>query len=324
MFSIEHIFVPLDHSPSSHAALKLALDFGDPAPRVQLVHLMDPWPAHLERLLWPYAAMGEDAPEFEVELREHAVALLEEAYALRKLRDDRFGAPHIVRTGDVKRELPEVLQTSGAELVVMGAFGLGGPMPGAIGSVAARMLRTSVRPVLLARDFGGAPSISCILCALDLSAKSTEVLDAALSVAAHLGAELHVVYVLPDPLVMDANDLLAQSLKFNSEKALARSREKIHALLDHTFASIDVPFPHRAAADAMKRARHIAFGDPAPTILAHADSIDADLVVVGARDVASDTARSIGRVAWKVACDATTHVMIAPVHRHTSLLDAES
>ncbi|MEM1349822.1 MAG: universal stress protein [Myxococcota bacterium] len=324
MFSIEHIFVPLDYSPSSHAALQLALDFGAPAPSIQLVHFMDPWPKHLERMMWPFAAMGEDAPEFEIEQREHALGLLEQVYALGGVPHDRFGAPHIVRTGDVKRALPEALRTSGAELVVMGAFGSTGPTPGAIGSVAARMMRTSVRPVLLARDFGGAPSISRILCALDLSATSSSVLDTALSVAAHLGAELHVVYVLPDPLAMDANDLLAQNLKFHPDKALARSRDKIGALLDHAFASIDVPFPHRVAADAMKRARHIAFGDPAPTILAHADSMDADLVVVGSRDVSSDTDQAVGRVAWQVACGATTHVLLAPVHRHASILNAES
>lgn len=323
MLSIEQVFVPVDFSRSSRAALAMASALVAPPPRLHLAHVLARWPVYMRDVLFPYAALGEDEVEFEHELIERARAAMLTHLELSGEGDGGEQPELTLRMGAPREELPELLTRVDADLVVMGAFGEGGPMPESLGSLAARMLRAATVPVLLTRHFTRAPTIKRVLCALDLTPHNADVLDAAMSVAVATGAELELLFVLPDPLRQDPNNLLRGHVRVKKERLLERERPKIEALFDRAQQQLDVPYPHRARVAELGRNRRVEFGSPANAIVRRADAIDADLIVIGTRNLEQPTSMNLGRVSWSVTRTSTTNVLVVPIAREAHLLDED-
>ena len=327
MFSIEQVFVPVDFSRSSRLALRLARALGQAEgrpPRLRLAHVVERWPPYMHEVLFPYAALGEDEVEFEHELIERARQMLGEHLELEALDEDEdLLGPLQARVGLARQVLPELLASSGAELVVMGAFGAGGPVPESLGSTAARLLRASTRPVLLARELGP-PRLSRVLCALDLTPSCVEVLQVAMGVAIAAGAELECLFVLPDPFDHDPTGLLRGHLDFDRGRVLERERPKIDALFERAREGVEVPFAHQEAAQDLWRQRAVRVGDPAATIVGRAEAVGADLIVLGSHNLQGAQAGQLGRVAWTVTRTCTTHALVVPIAQQANLLDEDS
>ena len=324
MFEPAQIFVPLDHSRPSGAALALARSLSvklQSAPRLQIAHALERLPRHLHAVLFPYAAMGEDSVEFERELVISAREALTTRFDLSDIERDATRC----EVGAIKEQLPQMLLSSPCEIVIMGAFGEGGALPESLGSTAARMLRTSCCPVLLAREASGRRAeIKRLLCAIDLTPQSLHVLRLALGLAIGLEADFHALFVLPDPLTQDPHGLLAQHLNYSPEALLMRSTSKIEALFERTYRALQVPYPQRQRAEQLWRQRHTVAGPVARSIVERADRLDADLVVLGARDLNSSSATQLGRTCWDVTRQALTHTLVVPPLHELGRLDPKS
>lgn len=101
----------------------------------------------------------------------------------------------IVRDGDPADEILAAAGGSAFDLVVLGTHGRRGFERWSLGSVAERVARGLDRPLLVVPPHGGAPTAARMLCAVDLSEASGEVLGYAAGLAERLEARLLVLHV---------------------------------------------------------------------------------------------------------------------------------
>lgn len=317
----ERLFVPLDFSVSSHTALRLAGGLTEPPAEVYVAHAIEPWLPYVKDVLFPYAALGEDEVEFEHELQQQAYACIERTYKLESLSRCH---PADILVGAAHECLPNALKRVGADLIVMGAFGASGPRPESLGSVTSLVLRHVVDPVLVVRTHTPRPTIKRVLCALDLSTQSSTVLDAALSLALSCGAEMETVYVLPDPLAYDTNNLLSSQLKIDKKSLLNHAKDKIEALFERALEGVEIPFPQEQKVADLWKKRRVLFGDPAKAVMERADQLDADVIVVGSRNIQNTPGPQLGQTCWSITRRSPTHVMVVPIEQASTLLDADA
>ncbi|MNE75169.1 putative universal stress protein [compost metagenome] len=143
----KHILVPVDGSATSLLAVskaaELAKIFGS---NVTAVYVVDPY---------PFTGVGADFAYGQAQYLSAATAEANAALeAVRKIMDEAglpvttvVGEGHAVHEGIVR-----VLESSGADLIVMGSHGRRGLEKLMLGSVTARVLRTVHVPVLVVRQ----------------------------------------------------------------------------------------------------------------------------------------------------------------------------
>lgn len=325
MLQIETVLVPVDFSSSALCAFEFArsLKAEDPdRPTVQIAHAVDPLQAHVRDVLFPYAPLGEDEVEFEYELLQASRRRVREHLSLEGRDKDGLPEPRVElgRPGDL---IPEIARTTPADLIVMGAFGQGGVYPDALGCVTERMLRSARQPVLLVRDYDPKPAIRRITVACDLTRSSTEVLLAALMLALATGASLELLYVVPDPLALDTNQVLKSLLKFDRNSVVKRARSRVDPLFDRLRDSLEVPFAVQSEVEQLLGRRKIVVGDPAEAILERAHQVSSDLIVLGSQKADRTGRAQLGKIAHTVARRAPTHVMVVPVDPQQALGDEQ-
>ncbi|MCT9812158.1 universal stress protein [Acidovorax sp. Be4] len=142
----KHILVPVDGSTTSLLAVskaaELAKIFGS---AVTAVYVVDPY---------PFTGVGADFAYGQAQYLSAATAEANAALeAVRKIMDEAglpvttvVGEGHAVHEGIVR-----VLESSGADLIVMGSHGRRGLEKLMLGSVTARVLRSVHVPVLVVR-----------------------------------------------------------------------------------------------------------------------------------------------------------------------------
>lgn len=142
----KHILVPVDGSKTSLLAVskaaELAKIFGS---NVTAVYVVDPY---------PFTGVGADFAYGQAQYLSAATAEANAALeAVRKIMDEAglpvttvVGEGHAVHEGIVR-----VLESSGADLIVMGSHGRRGLEKLMLGSVTARVLRSVHVPVLVVR-----------------------------------------------------------------------------------------------------------------------------------------------------------------------------
>ena len=140
-----------------------------------------------------------------------------------------------------------------------------------------------------------------IVMATDFSPTSEQALDAAVSLARDTGAEVHLVYVVPDPLTqpwmiegagLDFTDL-RQAWTEDAEREIRRLAES---------RALDP-----------KQFRHaVAVGAPAGEIIQYAADHHADLIVLGSHGHGAVRRFLLGSVADKVLRSAGCAVLVVP------------
>jgi nucleotide-binding universal stress UspA family protein len=78
----------------------------------------------------------------------------------------------------------------------------------------------------------------------------------------------------------------------------------------------------RAASRGVRATTELLVGDPADEIVAYADSVDAEAIVVGTRGRGSITGALVGSVSQRVLRDARLPVLVVPGLRQTRTDDA--
>jgi nucleotide-binding universal stress UspA family protein len=101
----------------------------------------------------------------------------------------------VVRDGDPADEILAAAGESSFDLVVLGTHGRRGFERWSLGSVTDRVARGLERPLLAVPPHSGTPAAARMLCAIDLSDASAEVLAYAAGFAERLGARLLVLHV---------------------------------------------------------------------------------------------------------------------------------
>lgn len=145
MLSIQKILVPVDFSASSRSALDLAVDLAKTfGAELHLLHCYQVTPATVA----PY---GIAIPEtFEHDLRIACLRRLAEERA----RIDGAGlkVEEHISAHFPSEAIPEMAESLGIDLIVMGTRGLSGLKHVLLGSVAERTLRRAKCPVLTVKE----------------------------------------------------------------------------------------------------------------------------------------------------------------------------
>lgn len=197
--------------------------------------------------------------------------------------------------GTAPMTIMSYLRRHPVDLVVIGSRGLGNVMGTVLGSTARALARHSPVPVLVVRGRREAPRR--ILAAVDGSTDS----DAAIALLAELplpsGAEITCMHVTPDPIL---HRTLVDGINEAIERAQAAAA---NVVLER--AAKDLGARGWVAAVVAERGR------VAEQVLAHAEAMGADLIVLGSRGQTLGRGFLQGSVADRVLSEAHCAVLVA-------------
>lgn len=265
-----HIMAPLDGSDLAERALpcaeRLARATGATMHLVRVVES----PPDPSKLVWVPDMMGAVptgmyADRVAAETHE-ATVYLDRVHAQVTAAELRVQAALL--TGDAAGALLDYERATGIDLVVMCSHGRSGLARFAFGSVADRLLRHGVAPVLLVRAFGAPVTLEHAVIPLDGSARAEEALHVVAALAHDI---MHEVTLLR---VIDAPDQGPEAEHYLAEVARRLKRAQV------------VP------------QCRVEQGDPAAAIIATAGA--ADLVVMATHGRSGLTRWALGSVADRV------------------------
>lgn len=158
-------------------------------------------------------------------------------------------------------------------------------------------------------------NIKKILVAKDLSKESSNVIRYALELGSKFHAQVHVLHVMPTvdasvlnmvALTMGA-DKLAKLNAQNEAELAAQTSEQLQAIIQTEAELIeeDVTLPPKI---------EVHHGEPAPMILAVADRLDVDMIVLGSHSKGKLHYAFLGSVAEKILRKTNRAVTIVPPH----------
>lgn len=202
-----------------------------------------------------------------------------------------------IERGSAYAEIVRRAEAWHADTIVMGSHGRTGLARAVLGSVAERVVQHAPCSVLIARPVTR-PGI--VLVATDLSDPSLPAISAGMAEAKRRGARLIVVTVFEwaAPLMVPFAGVMGALPALPNAEAQAQARDSLRQML----------------ADAVTRAGAVAEarvldGSPASEIVAHAEEISAELIVVGTRGRTGLARLALGSVAERVIRSAGCSVL---------------
>ena len=275
MLLLKHILVAMDFSPTSIAALRHALRIASRCQSaVSLVHVVDA----------PFYGMTPDGIAAAVECAERDSELL-----MKQLHDQgalNGSAPELTITvGPVWQTISCIVNEQHPGLLVLGTHGRSGIPKLVLGSVAERAFREAPCPVLTVGPHARSSILSGteakhFLVPTDLSSASTNALRYGLSLVRATGGDMTLLHVLKLPS--------------------RRAGEKTPSAAEVKNQLTEFLAEHPGAAK-MVRPR-VEFGNPASTIVAVAEQMHSDVIVMGLRAWSTD-----GAPMWRTAYEVVAH-----------------
>lgn len=284
MIVLRNILVATDFSPASDRALDYALAIARRYDsHVYVVHAIRP---ELYALTPPEATGGMTEIVHQAAEQEMAALLISG-----RLRE----VPHqaLVEEGDVWSVLSELTAKHHADLVVLGTHGRSGIEKMFLGSVAERVFRLSMQPVLTVGPKVSAQppaeiALKSVVYATDFSAVSRRALPYALSLAQEYQAKLTMIHV-----AREKAGLPGQSEAEVREASIGRLRAMLPPGADLWC------YPEFL----------ISFGPLVETILTTAQQRQADLMVLGIRSGGAATGHLPAANAYRLVCEASCPVL---------------
>jgi nucleotide-binding universal stress UspA family protein len=298
------ILVPTDFSASAGAALDHAVALADRfrAP-LFLLHVVPDASSD------PYG-LGDAEVQID-RLKEQAEAAaqaqladLAPDFAAQEVQTDVVQNPE----GDVVDAIEEYVVESAIDLVVMGTHGRRGIGRLVLGSVANRLIRRGVAPVLTVRDPGGEArtaepvAYENVLAPIDFSDHSRRALQVSKEVASRFGATQHLLFVAEKRVLPTFSDTgipgvgvveMDPEIVANAEQAL-----------DEFNTTVGGP--------AVATASHVEEGDVAQTIVDFADHHETDLIVMATRGLSGIDRFVLGSNTERVVRTASCPVLTVP------------
>lgn len=299
------ILVPLDGSPFSEQALPLAFAIAARSGAlVQVAMVHHPVPA---------LATALEVPEIEAQLDQEA--RVREVTYLNGVVDRWRGGANVpvtsaVLEGPVAEALEEQVEVSGADLLILTTHGRGPLSRFWLGSVADQLMRRLHVPMLLVRpqgDVAPEPRLERILVSLDGSPFAEEAIGGAMALAKPFGAALALfMAVEPAAPIADPSGLVVLPPSPESDQ---KRRDAAKAYLDGIASAI--------AAEGVAVTTHVSMEEAAPqAILAQADTLRADLVVLASHGAGGFERLVIGSVADKVIRGSVHPTLVVRPPRH--------
>lgn len=269
----QRILIPTDFGASAVAALQYAKSLSKiSGAALHVLHVMD------DPLLgWKMPDHVCPVPALRKFLEEETRDLLSKL-----LTDEERQAYHAeVRSewGNPYSKVMEYVKQHNIDLVVMGTHGRGALGHALMGNVAERLVRHAPCPVLVVRaprqeksaesmptaHANSAALPTCILVPTDFSESARAALDYAKELAAVVGAELHLVHVMDDPVLrwnlpdaMAPFPVLRDTVEQEAKAGLARLLKEGNRVTLQTW-----------------------WGSPSSGILDYAEQHEVDLIVMG-------------------------------------------
>jgi nucleotide-binding universal stress UspA family protein len=207
----------------------------------------------------------------------------------------------VVAKGQAGQIITDAIKKYKPDLVVVGSHGRRGIDHMLLGSVAERVVRTSPVSVLVVRPPRN-PDIYTMVCAVDFSSCSRTALERAIEIARlDKVAAVQVLNVFEVPLgYLEAG--MTYETAFNKTKA-------VH---EQELAEFLKPYANCG----VKLEPVIEEGAPGPMIVAYAEKVNADLLVIGAHGKSRLTAMLIGGASIKVVHRAKVPVLAVKSPEH--------
>lgn len=294
MSKVKRVVIGIDFSDPAINAERWAASYLAPGAELVLVHVLEvpETPGFLRR-------RAEPTPQLVESARAGAAKRLRELSIV--FGERRLGVE--VRVGDPAAQIADVARTYAADLIVVGKHGVNVGHWGRLGTTAERLVRQAPVPVLLA--FGAPGSVPRqILVALDDGPDIARVVEWARTMCANGGERLTGVHVLSNAVLghmLSAAAARAKGDYFDDVDFRTEMREETAHWLEHVL---------QARAPETIASSQVAFGDPATEILAVAERLAADLIVVGSRGTGRVRQALLGSVARDVLRGATRPVLV--------------
>lgn len=297
MPAIQHILCPVDFSPTSEHALNFATVIARRLKaQVTLLHTYS-----MPNFVMPEGAMLPDA-ELSTQLSTEAQTRLNELLAKYNQRGVHLKGE--LKLGAPSTEISRVASEDKADLIVMGTHGRTGLEHALLGSVAERVVRSSTVPVLTIREPHAGDKhaqtltadVKRIVCPVDFSDASAKATTYAAELARQLGAELHLLHVLPTV----AYAMVAES--YTVKPDLVRElKQEVKQRVEDLRASL--------ASDTLKVEASMVEGVPYKAIHEAAHKLNADLLVMGTHGRTGFAHLLLGSVTERVVRTSTIPVL---------------
>ena len=284
------VLLATDGSKDSRAAAAYLKELPLPPSTVRIVAVVS---------LPVFASNVAAAPELKRAVLDRAQAVVEEIR--RGLSARGFTVETDVAMGDPRAEIVRQAGDWRADLIVLGARGLGAVKRFLLGSVSDAVARHAHCSVLVVK--GRRTALRSVLVAVDGSEDSFQAVRFLQSLALPRQTRVRLLSVVerlryPSTAPQALHAQLVQMLK----EAEAERRGELDRVLERAAALLD---------DKITRVtRYTPTGDPAEEIVATADDFDSDLVVVGARGLGRMARVLLGSVSQKVLHHARCPVLI--------------
>jgi nucleotide-binding universal stress UspA family protein len=303
---MNRVLVPYDFSPNSRRACALAMQgfpFGMDA-EIEMLHVVDEdlYGNVLASKFVPStdaidSYLGDELTRIRAEIAVTHGIHSEQPKLLEPKRTIVRGRPHVV--------IDDHLQARGVVGALLGGQGHGGAAEKLLGRTAQRVIRHADVPVLVVKRPHSLMPPTRLVSAVDWSSNSARALLLAARLRDEQAGLLSILHVVDSPYLpyvqafaheRDAHDMIDHL----REVELARLGD----FVDQTLAELT------GSREAITQA--VMFGDPAITITAQAQTLLADLIVVGAHG-ATDLARYLlGSTAEKLVTAAGTDILVVP------------
>lgn len=292
---VERVVVGIDFSPASVDAARWVGRHFAPGAELVLAHVISiPDPSPIAR--------GKYPP------RELLVGTMREG-AEKRLREVSFslGAARMwleIREGDPVECIGALADDFSAEVVVTGAHGERGGMLGRLGSTADRLVRASTRPVLLVTK----PRLTTprhMLVPLDKSDRVPAALSWASALSQQLGMRVTTLHVVTGGVssgALTALSVVSGTPPVDISPPIAAVSDSNRWLDDVVAAGVSREHVNS----------EVAVGEPTHEIVAAAERLDADLIVMGRRGAGNLRRAVLGSVVAGVLRNAPCPVLVVP------------
>lgn len=292
MNTITSIVVGIDFTPGSAAALREALRISRwNRAGVRAVHVIDTLVA---------TELEEAMSAFQENVREGLIADVKQAWtAFSATIEGASTVPIDVRIDNRIRGILADARDAKADLLVLGAYGTREPEVG-LGTVATSCVRHAMSKVLLVRDTQSGPFKTVVAC-VDFSPTSLLALDQAARVATQDGAALHVLHVFDAPWHQLHYRAPTPEADPHFQKQYRDGLERrLHAFADELGREIEYLKPTFALFD---------WQGHRSGIVEYANSVGADLIVLGTRGRTNLRDVLLGSTAEKALRDSKCSVL---------------
>jgi nucleotide-binding universal stress UspA family protein len=303
---MKRVLVPYDFSPNSRRACALAMQgfpFGMNA-EVEMLHVVDE-DLYTNVLAGKFVPstdaidsyLGDELTRIHAEIAVAHGVHSQQPKLLEPKRTILRGRPHVV--------IDDHLQAPGVIGALLGGQGHGGAAEKLLGRTAQRVIRHADVPVLVVKRPHSLMPPTRLISAVDWSSNSARALSFAARLCDEQAGLLSILHVIDSPYVPY---MQAFAHERDAHALLDRLRHEEHARLgqfvDKALAELT------GSRDGITQA--VVFGDPAMTIASQAQTLLADLIVVGAHGATDLSRYLLGSTAEKLVTAAGTDILVVP------------